>query len=232
MKQIIPTVLLLLIITACGTGYGIYHRIGEGETLDEICAAYGVSKETVARENYISDVSKLKAGDAIWIPGASIRIDVSKRNAPVQNAEGRKKPYSTGESTSSKKAYASLEKVGFIWPLEGAVVTPFGHVGEDLHDGIDIAAEKGAQVKASAAGRIIYSGSEIKGYGNMVIIKHEGAYSTVYAQNEVNMVKKGDFVKKGDVVAVVGNSGKSGRYALHFEIRVNKAAKDPLPYLP
>ena len=122
-------------------------------------------------------------------------------------------------------------KVAFAWPLSGTVVTSFGTVDGEIHDGIDIAAKLGSAVKAAADGKVIYSGGEIKSYGNMVIVKHAGAYSTIYAQNKSNTVKKGQTIKAGELIAYVGNSARNNRSLLHFEIRRGKDAVNPLQYL-
>ena len=229
---------------ACGTGYGIYHRVAPGETFDSICSAYSVKRATIARMNGILDSSSVKVGDALYIPGASTRIDSTRIAAASEKSKGyssdNERPKKIDEAKTKKRVIKKTEnkkkrwlskKVSFIWPVNGKIVSPFGKNGAELHDGIDINGDEGNPIKAAASGRVIYSGNEIKGYGNMVIIKHEGRYSTVYAQNRDNLVKKGDFVKSGDVIAYVGNSGKIGT-AVHFEIREGKVALDPLTFLP
>lgn len=225
----------LIFLWGCGSGYGIYHRVGEGESFDMVCRAYGVNGKEVAKLNNISDTSKVRAGDAIWIPGASRQLDVRA----VSSSSGGNvavKPRKTAEKSvrrRTKEQYArSSKKVHFSWPVKGDVVSRFGDNNGEIHDGIDISAAAGTEVKAAAPGRVIYSGDEIKGYGNLIIIKHEGAFSTVYAHNQRNMVRKGDFIKSGQVIALVGNSGRGSGPNLHFEIRRGKEAVDPLKYLP
>ncbi len=232
-RLIILSILFVSLI-GCGSGFGIYHRVREGESFDMICRAYGVDGNAVARANGIEDTSKVKPGDAIWIPGASRVLDV-KRSAPPVTGGGR-----SGGQTAKKAPARStdaarrapLKGIALVWPVAGEVVSTFGTDGDEIHDGIDISAEAGTEIRAAAAGRVIYSGDEIKGYGNMVIIRHDGNYSTVYAHNQKNLVKKGDYVEKGQPIALAGSSGRSDITGLHFEVRRGKEAVDPLLFLP
>ena len=245
----IPIIILLLILSGCGTGYGIYHNVAPGETFDGICEAYGINKDSVARINNIIDRSAVKEGDAIYIPGAdsrrsaisASRYDVVKERPEKREAPPVRKevpapvpapPVKTESPRQDPVAEPSSGNEGFIWPLKGDVLLKFVDRGDQLHDGIDIASDPGSPVRASAAGRVIYSGSDIKGYGNMVILKHKGSYSSVYAHNSENRVKKGAFVKAGDIIALVGKSGRINTPALHFEIRSGKNAVNPITLLP
>jgi murein DD-endopeptidase MepM/ murein hydrolase activator NlpD len=117
------------------------------------------------------------------------------------------------------------------WPLDGEVSSGFGSRDGKQHDGIDIVAAKGAPVRAAAAGKVLYSGDEIKGYGNLVIIRHQGGIITVYAHADENLVAEGDDVERGQVVARVGRTGSATTDHLHFEVRVDERPRDPLQYL-
>ncbi len=224
------TALGLLFLVGCGTGYGIYHRVRAGENFDQICAAYGVDRSHIARVNGMTASSKVKPGDAIWIPGADRQIRVGRSGGSTSAASSyRARRDDSGVEKSGK---GTTKKVPFIWPVKGNVISKFGQISGEVHDGIDINAAIGTDIRAAAGGRVIYSGDDIEGYGKMIIIKHEGNYSSVYAHNEKNLVQKGAFVKPGDVIATVGSSGRTGRPALHFEIREGKRAVNPMPYLP
>lgn len=242
----IPIIILLVLLSGCGTGYGIYHNVAPGETFDGICEVYGINKASVARINNIIDRSAVKEGDAIYIPGAdsrrsavsASRYDVVKERpekreaAPAEKVVRKPAPLKKKEAPRQSLANASSSgKISFIWPLKGEILLKFVYKGEQLHDGIDIASELGSPVRASASGRVIYSGSDIKGYGNMVILKHKGSYSSVYAHNSKNKVKKGSFVKAGEIIALVGKSGRINTPALHFEIRNGKNAINPITLL-
>jgi len=220
----------ILLSAGCGTGYGIYHRVSDGESFEKIVRAYGANMEEVARANRIDDPASIKPGDAIWIPGAS-------RKKPAKTAYGKTAANADKEeaaiSGNDAEKPAEYGKKGvFLWPLTGEIVSKYGNNNGQKHDGIDISARMGEPVKASASGRVIYSGDEIKGYGNMLIIKHQGPYSSVYSHNSENLVSKGSFVKAGDIIALVGDSGRSTGPMLHFEIRDGKETLDPLRFLP
>ncbi len=120
----------------------------------------------------------------------------------------------------------------FQWPLKGHISRGFKINGPVHHRGIDILASKGTPIDAAAPGRVIYSGSKISGYGNILIIKHSSGFSTVYAHNMINLVKLGEMVDAGQLIARVGNTGRSTGPHLHFEIRKNEKPVDPRLYLP
>jgi murein DD-endopeptidase MepM/ murein hydrolase activator NlpD len=120
----------------------------------------------------------------------------------------------------------------FSWPLKGKIVTRFGPAGEGLHnDGINIAAPKGTQVRAADNGVVAYSGNELKGFGNLLLIKHADGWTTAYAHNDRLLVKRGDKVAQGQVIATVGRSGNVDSPQLHFEVRKGTQAMDPMEYL-
>ena len=226
MKKNIIFFIFIIFFTACASA-GVYHKVQRGENLYRISKSYGISPKQLARANRIKNPAKVKAGQKLWIPGASKRVAVKK-------GPSRKNKVRTSAKTKKGKKKSRIYpdvKITFAWPLSGKIVTSFGTVGGEIHDGIDISARLGAPVKAAADGKVIYSGGEIKSYGNMVIVKHAGAYSTIYAQNKSNAVRKGQAVKAGELIAYVGNSGRSNRSLLHFEIRKGKDALDPLKYL-
>ena len=119
----------------------------------------------------------------------------------------------------------------FGWPVGGEVSSRFGWRRGRRHEGIDIRARRGSRVVAAEAGRVIHSG-RLGAYGNVVIVKHAGRYSTVYAHNERNLVEKGRFVERGETLATVGRSGNATGAHLHFEVRRDRVAQDPLTFLP
>lgn len=117
------------------------------------------------------------------------------------------------------------------WPLAGPVTSPYGRRGRRHHDGIDIGAPPGTEVRAAAAGAVIYAGS-LRGYGRMIIIRHEDGFVTVYAHNARQRVRAGARVRRGDPIATVGRSGRTTGPNLHFEVRRDNVAYDPLALLP
>ena len=113
----------------------------------------------------------------------------------------------------------------------GIVTSPFGPRGRGFHDGIDIAARPGTAVHAACDGHVIYA-DVLRGYGNVVIVQHAGGYATVYAHNEENLVHAGDHVHQGDTIARLGRSGRTSEPNLHFEIRKDNIARNPIYFLP
>jgi len=111
------------------------------------------------------------------------------------------------------------------------VSSPFGPRGDSHHDGIDISAAEGAPVRASRAGHVLYS-DQLPGYGNLIIVAHDQGYATVYAHNRENRRRVGDEVRQGDVIGTVGSTGKTSGPNLHFEIRKDNVARNPLYFLP
>jgi murein DD-endopeptidase MepM/ murein hydrolase activator NlpD len=117
------------------------------------------------------------------------------------------------------------------WPVEGPVTSGYGRRGRRHHDGIDIQAPHGTEVRAAAEGEVAFVGS-LRGYGRMVIIVHPGGFTTVYAHNAQHYVREGMRVRRGQPIASVGRSGRTTGRVLHFEVRQNNVAYDPLAVLP
>ena len=120
------------------------------------------------------------------------------------------------------------EREKFRWPLRGAIVEPFK---AGTNDGIDIATPLGVAVHAAADGVVIFAGEELKTYGKMVVVRHDGGYVTVYADNSELLVKQGDSVRRGQVIARSGQSGDAPAPRLHFELRKDGQAIDPIKFL-
>ncbi|KUK50110.1 MAG: Peptidase M23 [Parcubacteria bacterium 33_209] len=180
----------------------VIHYVRKGETLWQISRKYQVSVKTIASTNQISESERLVVGQRLVIPDT--------RNS----------------STSS---------CSFIWPLNGPITSQFGirtlGARRNYHTGIDIDAPIGAFITAAASGKVSFSGY-INGYGNVVIIEHAGAYSTVYAHSASNLVKEGQNVTKGEVICKLGSTGNATGSHLHFEIREDGRPVNPLGYLP
>ena len=115
--------------------------------------------------------------------------------------------------------------------MRGELTSRFGRRRGRRHEGIDVANRSGTEVRAAEGGRVIYS-ARLGAYGNVVIVRHDARYETVYAHNRRNRVRKGSHVRKGQVIAELGSTGNATGPHLHFEIRENDRARDPLLYLP
>ena len=116
-----------------------------------------------------------------------------------------------------------------IWPVGGRITSGFGPKAGGLHnDGVNILAPAGTQVRAAAAGSVVYAGNEIRGFGNLVLIRHRNGLTTAYAHLDETLVKRGQKVRKGAPIATVGRSGGVTPAQLHFEIRRGRKALDPV----
>ena len=136
-----------------------------------------------------------------------------------------------GADQSSAQSDSQLRRSDFIWPLARfEVSSPFGRRRGRLHAGIDLRAARGTQIRASAAGRVKYSGYN-RGYGHMIVIDHGGGIETAYAHNQRNMVQRGQRVQQGTIIATVGRSGNATGYHVHFEFRKHGRALDPVRHL-
>lgn len=209
-------------LAACATHTrgGIYHSVGRGENLFRIGKAYGVDFRELARKNDIGDPSKIEVGQRIFIPGAT-------RHLPVEIIA----PISVTERAPDRSELAAGDRP-FHWPITtGTLSSRFGPRNGSFHDGIDIAAPEGTPVYAARGGRVIYS-DHIPGYGNIVIIDHQNGLSTVYAHNSKNEVEQGQLVRQGDEVSRLGSTGRTTGPNLHFEVRQQNVARNPLYYLP
>jgi lipoprotein NlpD len=138
------------------------------------------------------------------------------------------KPAASAPVPSSVPAPPAAPAARLVWPVQGPVI---GKFDGSRNKGIDIAGQAGAPVVAAEAGRVVYAGSELRGYGNLVIVKHSEQLLTAYAHNRKILVKENQTVRQGQRIAEMGSSG-TDRVKLHFEVRRDGNAVDPMPYLP
>ena len=197
---------------------GVYHVVEKHQTLYRICKTYQVDIKEVASLNNIVDPSRIQTGQWIFIPGAVKVLKVEIYMDDVVTESGEK----------GKFAY---KKLNFIWPIEGKIVDVFDEAESKRHQGVDISSPLGTPIKASSSGTALYSGNTIRGYGNLIILRHSKEFVTVYAHNQVNLVEEGTWVEKGQLIGKVGQTGRATGPHLHFEIRKNNKAVDPLLFL-
>ena len=203
---------------ACSASRAVRHRVEPGETLYRIGLAYGVSHQTLARANGIGDADRIEVGQVLVIPEA-------KRPVPVRIVTPER-------ARGDRPAARELPSGAFLWPVDGGVITSaFGPRDASYHDGIDISAPAGTPVRAARDGRVLYS-DVLRGYGNLVILEHDGGYATVYAHLRESRADPGDVVRQGEEIATVGETGKTSGPNLHFEIRKDNVARNPVFFLP
>ncbi|PQA86110.1 LysM peptidoglycan-binding domain-containing M23 family metallopeptidase [Hyphococcus luteus] len=214
------------------------YTVRAGDTLYSISRRSGVPAANIASANNIAAPYTLDIGQRLLIPQAPTG---AKPLLTAQKAPAQKKAAETPQSedvaeiartVSYTKPEPASAKSMFDWPLHGAVISEFGagNLGR-RNDGVNIAAPVGAPVRAAAAGQVVYRGSELEGFGNLLLVKHQDGYVTAYAHNDAMLVKKGDQVRKGQVIAKVGQTGAVTTPQLHFEIRRQSDAVDPVALL-
>jgi murein DD-endopeptidase MepM/ murein hydrolase activator NlpD len=175
--------------------------------------------QEVAELNGIEDVTKIHVGQRIFIPGATRPIKVIPYK-PIQPPE-----------EVHREPRIKTFRGRFIWPVKGRITSSFGVRNGIKHSGIDISAPTGFPVRAAATGEVVFVG-RIRGYGKVIIVKHSKRYSTVYSHLKDWTVKKGQKVQQGMIIGHVGDTGRSSGPHLHFEVRVESRARNPLFYLP
>ncbi len=214
---------LALMLLACASTprQSVVHTLKPGENLYRLSRYYGVPVHEIARANRIRDVSAIPIGARLRIPGARRAAPRRSRSLAAANATA---------SDVAARPPSDRWRDGFRWPMRGQLSSKYGWRGLRRHQGIDIAARRGTRVRAARSGRVIHAGW-LGSYGRVVIVKHAGTYSTVYAHNSRNRVRKGQFVEQGQVIAEVGATGRATGPHLHFEIRRNRRPQDPLRYL-
>ena len=197
---------------------GIYHVVKAGENLFRIGKAYDVSHEELARVNGLRDAGQIYVGQRIFIPGA-MRLLPVEVITPAQPDKVIIPPP------------LEVEREKFLWPVTGTINSGFGPRGASFHDGIDIGAPAGTPIRAIERGEVIYS-DQLRGYGNIIIIRHADGLVSVYAHNDDNIARQGQVVSRGEIIARVGSTGRVTGPHLHFEIRRNNLAQDPIRVLP
>lgn len=207
MIRIAAVLLLATFLGGCSAGRDATHVVRRGDTLHELGVRYGVPHEEIARANGIADPRRL-------LPGQTLRIPRARGTA----------------AAASVRPPADLTDEKLLWPVRGGRVSSgFGPRDAAFHDGIDIVAPIGTPVLAAERGVVVYSGYR-RGYGNVVVVRHRPGLSTLYAHNQSNRVRVGQAVRRGEVVALVGDSGRTTGPNLHFEVWFGDNVVDPLRF--
>jgi murein DD-endopeptidase MepM/ murein hydrolase activator NlpD len=226
------------------------HIVQPGESLGGIAHRYGVSLVALAKANRIEPYAKVSMGDRLTIPGGR---PIAARQAQIQSlapqlaqprtvaldkyaAAPQNARIATQEPPAADTAANTAEPAGsvpsFRWPARGRVIAGFGpKSGGGQNDGINLAVPEGTPIKAADDGVVAYAGNELKGYGNLVLIRHANGFVSAYAHASELLVKRGDSIKRGQVIANAGQTGNVTSPQLHFEIRKGSTPVDPTKYL-
>jgi len=226
---------LLAVLAACGSapvGPGFY-RVERGDTLSKIARSNRQSVQSIVRWNNLSNPDSIEVGQVLRVapPGASAPVTAATasggaRSSSRGSAAAAPAPRSAPDDVSPAPAPAT--SISLIWPVNGTVIRRFDGSNSK---GIDIAASAGTPVVAAAAGTVVYAGNGLRGYGNLLILKHNADYLTAYAHNRVLLVKEGQSVTQGEKIAEMGDTD-TDRVMLHFELRYEGRSVDPSRALP
>ena len=217
--------------------------VARGDSLYAIARRYGLPISTLIGANDLKPPYTLRIGQRLALRAASF-------------FEGSTGPAATGETlalppppppkpailTPSALLPATAakpvppppprSKLSFLWPVKGKIITGFGPLsGGRRNDGINIAAPRGSAVAAAENGVVAYIGNELRGYGNLILIRHADGWVSAYAHNQVMLVKRGDIVRRGDIIGKVGSTGNVTAPQIHFELRRGVSSVDPVKHL-
>jgi murein DD-endopeptidase MepM/ murein hydrolase activator NlpD len=237
------------------TGSGNVHVVAPGETLMQVSRIHRTSLGDIARANNIAPDTHVKVGDRLVIPGGRATTQVASiattqrlavkplaaapapaaktaADEPASNARAAAVTPEPETPSSTKIAEPAGGMPSFRWPVRGRIITGFGPKPNGLqNDGINLAVPEGTPVKAAEDGVVAYAGNELKGYGNLVLVRHSNGFVTAYAHASEIMVKRGDQIKRGQVIAKSGQTGNVSSPQLHFEIRKGSSPVDPTQFL-
>ncbi|HEF0063492.1 peptidoglycan DD-metalloendopeptidase family protein [Citrobacter sp. FDAARGOS_156] len=218
-----------LIVAGCSSSSnsGSTYTVKRGDTLYAISRSTGTSVRDLARLNNISPPYTIEVGQRLKLSG-------STKTSPTSGKTTTKSSTKTAAvRPSSSVPQSSWPPVGqrcWLWPASGKVILPYS-TADGGNKGIDISAARGTPVYAAGAGKVVYVGNQLRGYGNLIMIKHSEDYITAYAHNDTLLVNNGQSVKAGQKIATMGSTDAAS-VRLHFQIRYRATAIDPLRYLP
>jgi len=225
------------------------HIVEPGETLMGIAHRHGITLAALAGANNIKPYATINVGDHLKIPGGR---HVAEHRVPPPKVEKPRTVAAAADQVSSiptqtariakpevqepKPATKTAEAAGglpsFRWPVRGRIIASFGpRPNGTQNDGINLAVPEGTPIKAADDGVVAYAGNELKGYGNLVLVRHADGYVSAYANASELLVKRGETVKRGQVIAHAGQTGNVSSPQLHFEIRKGSTPIDPMRYL-
>lgn len=241
------------VAAAPSAGASSTHVVNRGETLMSLSRRYNVTLSQLAKANNLTPASKLGIGSKVVIPGARsapaiAAVQPAAEQKPVVVAQAPQTKPATPEpqqkarlasatpeipeSAPAKAAETTSALPAFRWPARGRVIAGYGaKTNGKQNDGINVAVPEGTPVKAAEDGVVAYSGNELKDYGNLVLVRHSNGYVTAYAHASELMVKRGDTIKRGQIIAKSGQTGGVSSPQLHFEIRKGSSPVDPMQFL-
>jgi lipoprotein NlpD len=216
-----------------------YYTVKPGDTLTRIALENGQSPRDIAAWSQVENPNRIEVGQVLRVvPPVGQEVQVQPVSRPTVSAASLTQPApaapsaaastTAGSETRPAPATATESEISWIWPTNGPVLAGFDDV---KNKGLDIGGVAGEPVLAAADGRVVYVGAGLRGYGNLIILKHNNVYLTAYAHNQTLLVKEDQSVLKGQKIAEMGHSD-ADRVKLHFEVRRQGKPVDPAKYLP
>ncbi len=248
MRQYLLCGFLILLLTACvspavpipvinkspGRNIPPAYEVKQGESIYEIAFAFGVDFKDIAKFSNLKKPYKLKPGQTVYLRKREARV-VTPDDEQPRLAVARELPAKKNLPQAAAAPLVALPSVAFSespaqwnWPAEGKLIGKYS-LGQG-NKGIQIAGVEGSPVKATAAGEVVYAGRGLRGYGNLVILKHSPEFLSAYAHNRELLVEEGEAVRTNQQIATMGSSGAQSTM-LHFELRKNGQPVDPMNYL-
>lgn len=221
---------LLALLAACGSvpvGPGFY-RVERGDTLSRIARSNRQSVQNIARWNNLTNPDSIEVGQVLRVAPPAGAASTSGALHSSGNGSASASAAPRPAPAESAPAAAPAPTISLLWPADGTVIRRFNGANSK---GIDISAAAGTPVIAAAPGTVVYAGNGLRGYGNLLILKHNAEYLTAYAHNRVLLVKEGESVKRGEKIAEMGDTD-TDRVMLHFELRYQGRSIDPSQALP
>ncbi len=209
------------------------HRVQAGDTVYGVARRYGIDPSRIVSLNRIAPPYAIAPGQSLVLPAAP----------PASRSAAGALPAAASPATAVKAAPATRSLAAipapppraggkFLWPVQGRTIAGYGRKKDGLHnDGINIAAPRGTPVRAADNGVVAYVGNELRGFGNLILVKHAGGWITAYAHNQDFLVERGQTVTRGQPIARIGSSGNVATPQLHFEIRKGTRSVDPTRFL-
>lgn len=230
------------------------YTVKNGDTIYGVSRVFNTTTTALVKLNNIPKPYTLRTGQVLKLSGKGQAVSPIVTTSPVMDVMPRIERQDTIERVTLPPVPDKIEQVeqspktqdavittteargipgkGFLRPIGGKILSGYGAKSDGLHnDGINIKAVRGEPVRAAQTGQVVYVGDAIDGYGNLILIRHTGGYVTAYAHLDKALVKKGDNVKRGQVIGKVGSTGHVSESQLHFEIRRGKEALNPAPLI-
>jgi len=208
------------------------HVVQRGETLYSIAWRYGLDWRRLARRNGIPPPYTIHPGDRIRLRGMRADSDPSRASRSERGGSSTAgEAAGVADRASPRRPAPGEQGLRWSWPLQGEVIRGFSPDSGALNKGLDIRGENGAPLTSAAAGEVVYAGSGLRGYGRLVIVRHVGDWLSAYAHNHPIVVREGQRVDRGEVIAEIAGEGDRAR-TVHFEIRHRGDPVDPAELLP